>query len=255
MDLYDDMDISAWQQILCKGMHYHCGDFSKFDDHRAFEEPVRRIYPYIGMSKTILDVGCGWGGPAVMLRTDCNAIVTCVTPSVQQTQYCKDLGFTVHHSSIEDLLKGGSLSDQHWDIVLCFESFTHLDQEYFLEKIKPHCDTLIMLVNCSDRAHYSKSFQMTIRTAEGLRALLTKTGWTVQVFENTRKDNLSNYYWDTNIKTHGIHNSNSKHLQALNNHNRVSMARGQQWVSLNPVMLVVAHHSHSFGTKPEDSKA
>tara|TARA_B100001769_G_C22100960_1_gene594318 strand:- start:208 stop:2124 length:1917 start_codon:yes stop_codon:yes gene_type:complete len=230
--LYEDLNIDIWRKILGKGLHYHCGDFSYFNDYRAFEQSIINLYPFIGLNKKILDIGCGWGGPATLLRSDLNANITGITPSKQQLLYYEQLGFNVYHGCIETARLYGK-----WDIGLCVESFTHLNQKVFLKKISKYCDTLIMLVNCSSKYQINKNFKMEILTPYQLKEILIESGWHITYFNNMRKDNKSNHYWNERIPK----NIKSIHLNALNIHNINAIKNSNEWCKNNPVILVVAH--------------
>ena len=235
--LYEDLNISIWKTILGKGLHYHCGDFSKFNDYRAFQESIKYLYQFIGFNKKILDIGCGWGGPAQLLRSDLNSNITCVTPSVQQLEYVENMGFDVYHGYIENIRLYS-----YYDIALCIESFSHFNKNRFLKKIKNYCNTLVMLVNCSSKYSVLKDFKMEVLTPELLKNILIENGWNIIHFENRRKDNKSNYYWNNRIPK----NIDSYHLNQLNLHNYKSIILDKEWIENNPVMLVVANKNNNY---------
>ena len=57
---YTDNPLSVWQSVLGPSMHYHVGG----------NQAVRNLYPYIDNNSKILDIGCGWGGPARLLTNE-----------------------------------------------------------------------------------------------------------------------------------------------------------------------------------------
>lgn len=191
----EEKTIEFWRRILGPGLHHHCGDFTRHHDHRAFRDQVRNLYPFIGYHKKILDVGCGWGGPANLLRSDLHSKVTCVTPSVQQLLFCQDMGFPVYFGDVAKTALYGS-----YDFCVCIESFNHISEKrVFLERVKLFCKTLIMLVNC-DVSETKERLGMEVYTPSRLKEAIVDAGWIIQHFKNTRGDNLSNRYWERNMK-------------------------------------------------------
>ena len=64
-------ETAGWKEVLGPGMHYHFGSVdpaSPIDDAEAhFRFAVRQLYPWVPVRSRVLDVGCGWGGPARIL--------------------------------------------------------------------------------------------------------------------------------------------------------------------------------------------
>jgi cyclopropane fatty-acyl-phospholipid synthase-like methyltransferase len=73
-------------------LHY---DFGFYNDGMSFEDglraAVRRLVPFLDTGSRILDIGCGWGGPARELRKYGYEVLS-LTNSTKQHAYCVSLG-------------------------------------------------------------------------------------------------------------------------------------------------------------------
>lgn len=89
-------------------------------------------------SFSIIDVGAGYGTfleEFKMIFPKCNAIA--VEPSNNLAQRCKNLGFEVVNSILEDVSQE---YNQKGDIVVCFEVFEHVHDPFdFLKNLKRLC--------------------------------------------------------------------------------------------------------------------
>ena len=81
--LYSALPVSAWEPILGADLHYHFGLFENADDslERAVREAVRCLFGDVPMDSTVLDAGCGWGGPARVLQDERRSHVHGITTS------------------------------------------------------------------------------------------------------------------------------------------------------------------------------
>ena len=176
-----------------------------------------------------------------MVRSDLKCDVTCITPSIQQTVHCQNMGFGVLNSKAEDV----NLFE-NYDVCMAIESFSHIREKYkFLKNVYDNCDKLVMLVNCSCVYQVNELFSMEIYTPEMLKEVVESTGWIIQEFKNTRTDNKSNYYWSNNMNDV----PKSRHMKALESHNKNAIGCGDEWVKNNPVMLVVATKTNKVSTR------
>lgn len=90
-EYYDSMTPDEWNPILGPNLNYHFGFYRpgmSFDEGLSFA--TRRLVPFFGSGRRVLDVGCGWGGPARDLAKD-GYDVLCVTNSDMQYRYCRYL--------------------------------------------------------------------------------------------------------------------------------------------------------------------
>lgn len=80
---YSKESIREWKQIIGEELHYHCGYFNGEEDlETGLKQTVRNFYPYITPGTRVLDIGCGWGGPAKMLIAERNCSVTGISCSI-----------------------------------------------------------------------------------------------------------------------------------------------------------------------------
>lgn len=90
-----EMPIAFWQGILGKGLHFHLGHFhtteTSLDD--AMVVAVRNLAAQISpkAARRVLDIGCGWGGPAFELANIWDGEVFGLTVSKRQTEFINTL--------------------------------------------------------------------------------------------------------------------------------------------------------------------
>jgi len=158
-ELYSGLALETWRKILHKDMHYHFGECNE-GGQDIFEQAVRTLYNYIQPGSSVLDCGCGWGGPAKMLmrENDCN--VEGVTISKQQYDSISE--FKVLH---EDLCE--YQPNRLYDVALFMESYTHLtDAQLVLQRIAPSVRSILIKDYVSDNTFYNQEWQMTIRSRQ-----------------------------------------------------------------------------------------
>ena len=69
----------------------------------ALADAVRVLYPHIPSGASVLDVGCGWCGPAMLLVQEREASVRGVTISRAQAEFCRDRrGVSTLHGDVEE---------------------------------------------------------------------------------------------------------------------------------------------------------
>ena len=142
----------AWQAVLGPTMHYNFGtrvsDNASDDAESCLNNTVRSLYPWIPVGSSVLDAGCGWGGPARLLVDERQARVHGVTVSDIQAEF-----FRTHvpeaTCTCEDLAQLDLSEDV--DVTIALESLTHVDQVgQALGCIRNRTDRLII------RDHVSK---------------------------------------------------------------------------------------------------
>lgn len=114
---YSFNDIEVWKTVLGEKMHYHYAVKSKEND--PFDQAVIDLFKFIKPGSKILDCGCGWGGPANLIKEKLNCDVTGVTISKSQSEYIKN--FPVFHEDLNHFIPS-----KKYDIAIFIESFTHI---------------------------------------------------------------------------------------------------------------------------------
>jgi cyclopropane fatty-acyl-phospholipid synthase-like methyltransferase len=145
-DYYDNMTPEEWRPILGDDLHYH---FGFYEDGMTFEDglrwAVRRLLPFLDNGPRVLDIGCGWGGPARELVAS-GYDVCCVTNSERQHGYCRLLGLRaelldVEQNDLDDLGRVDSL--------FMMESLEHIfDKKRLLHTLTGVADRLVLVTNC-----------------------------------------------------------------------------------------------------------
>jgi len=173
MDLdkfYSTNTIEEWKTILGNDLHYHIGSKS---DKNIFEQTVKNLYKYIDKGSSVIDCGCGWGGPARMLMRDMNCDVTGVTISTEQAKYIQD--FPVY---LEDL--NTYVPHKHFDTAFFLESFTHLEHpQTTLTNIRTNATNLLIKDFTTDTNWYNPYWDMSFYTKETYIKFLAHTGWKI----------------------------------------------------------------------------
>lgn len=117
--------------------HFHWGTSGQ--SANPFDQAVIDIFPYIKPNSTVLDCGCGWGGPGRMLQEQLNCDVTGVTISKVQADYANQF-FPTYHADLHNFKP-----DQHYDVAIFFESYFHLKHgDQVLKNLQNHVDQIII---------------------------------------------------------------------------------------------------------------
>ncbi len=159
--LYNDTPIKEWKQILNDNMDYHYCDPMFNSD----------IFSNV---KTVLDIGCGWGGLARELQNKFNLDVTCLSNSPQQIDYIKPDFKTILADA--DTFKTGL----YYDLILYVESICHI-KDITLQNISNNTNTIMIHDFVSNRERNYQHFATKVRTRDQYEKLLNDAG-----FEMTR---------------------------------------------------------------------
>lgn len=202
---YSAESTESWQSILGPELHYHFGYFkAKETLQEGLKAAVRLHYPFIQRGSRVLDLGCGWGGPALMLIEERECEVLGLTISSAQAEYARSLGLSVRHMDAET-----EEIDGNYDTVLMHESFTHIkDKAGLLSRLKSVAHTVIITASCLREQSSSQEFtfgnSMLMTTPAELQQMILKAGWEViyqreRRFQSLRtlklwRENLENFF-------------------------------------------------------------
>ena len=190
---YSDVPLDTWAKILSPKMHYHFGE-DNTNNVDIFDMAVRSLYRYLQEGSTVLDCGCGWGGPARMLIDELGCKVEGVTISRQQSQFIRD--FKVYHQDLSFFSPG-----KFYDTAIFIESFTHLNDPYIvLKNISPHVNQILIKDFCCNGASHTPAWSMNIYSSKDYIRLLEATGFkVVEIVEGANHMRSSFEYWHKNI--------------------------------------------------------
>ena len=86
---YSSPPLDVWRRVLGDRMHYHHGIWEADEDwDAALDNAVLTLARHVEPGSTVLDLGCGWGGPATVLAERLGCHVIGVTVSQAQASYC-----------------------------------------------------------------------------------------------------------------------------------------------------------------------
>lgn len=180
MSFYTDNPLEVWQSVLGPSMHYHVGG----------DQAVRDLYPYIDNNSSILDIGCGWGGPARLLTDEKHCNLHGVTNSKQQYD---NYPYTVSLSNANHYTP-----DTHYDTTIFIESLCHLTPQ-ILTAIRPYTKRIIIKDYLSPHNWYNKQWEMYMRTEKEYKSILSP--YNITHLEITPSQDIynSSLYWYNNI--------------------------------------------------------
>lgn len=108
-ELYNEIPLEVWKSVLNENMDYH------------FLDPSLENNSIFDGVKTVLDVGCGWGGTMRDLSRLYNIQSTGITNTPQQKEYIGDRAILADANTLE--------LDEHFDLVIFIQSFCHMSDE------------------------------------------------------------------------------------------------------------------------------
>ena len=142
-------ETAGWREVLGPGMHYHFGTVDPtrpIDDAEAhFSFAIRQLYPWIPVRSKVLDVGCGWGGPARLLVDERDCSVHGITISKTQAS---EFAARVPEASVSVMdaqeLDLEPVRDDA-DVAIMLESLTHMPRpDLVLRGLRPHAGRLLI---------------------------------------------------------------------------------------------------------------
>ncbi len=142
-------ETAGWKEVLGPGMHYHFGSVdpaSPIDDAEAhFRFAVRQLYPWIPVRSRVLDVGCGWGGPARILVDERHCSVHGITISKTQASVFAERVPEARVSVMDAQELDLEPVRDDADVAIMLESLTHMPRpDLVLRRLRPHADLLLI---------------------------------------------------------------------------------------------------------------
>ena len=197
-ELYDDTCPELWKQVLGEDLHYHVG----WGEGDILYNAVEHLYQFIGKESTVLDCGCGWGGPAKAIKRDLHCDITSVTNSPVQYDYIKkNVPIDVTLCDLQDYSP-----TKKYDCAVFIESFCHLKiPEDVIKNIKDSCDKIIIrdyvLKELNYPTKYLGNWLMTIYYKEEFLSMFEKHGYKMTHCEDHYEDGLEPTvnYWLENL--------------------------------------------------------
>lgn len=192
-EFYSENETDGWKLVLNPNMDYHFG-YPRDVSSRLFEKPLLSYLNFIGDSKTLLDVGCGWGGPARTLKNNSGLDITCVTNSIKQFEFVRN-EFKVINANANNLLL-----DETYDVTMFIESFTHMEDKA-IQSIK---SKKIIIKDFSNdvKTDYHDEWKMRFRSYSDWKSLFDKNSLKIVDYKKYDKSAFKPAceYWLENIK-------------------------------------------------------
>jgi cyclopropane fatty-acyl-phospholipid synthase-like methyltransferase len=192
-----ELPIGFWRPVLGPGLHFHLGHFpddrTELDASMIFAVENLALQANVPCRSRILDIGCGWGGPAGHLAKKFGASVVGLTISKSQQQWCNEVfqkSKLQIHVQVTDVEICSFRSLGSFDIIWLFEVLEHIqDRRSLLRKLHKLAgpDTrLAIAINCRN---FDVSRELTsssilgvqeLETVSEVESLLNSTGWTIE---------------------------------------------------------------------------
>jgi hypothetical protein len=242
-DYYSSAPPQDWVPVIGSGLHYHFGLFTGDEPLEAgLERAVRDVYPDVPRGARVLDLGCGWGGPAALFAKELGCSITGVTASAVQAAHCRSRGLDVHQLDLE---QGWIPGNEVYDIAFALESIEHMrDKAGVLRRARQSARRLIVTANVSaDGLGNYDTYSGTMRlcTVSDLVELVTGAGWTIRSIRNRRFQSLRTLtLWRDNIEAHWPKGDPPAAIRDLLDLCRHGLADPLAWARNNPLIDIVA---------------
>ena len=242
-DYYSSAPPQDWVPVIGSGLHYHFGHFTGDEPLEAgLERAVRDVYPYVPRGARVLDLGCGWGGPAALFAKELGCSITGVTASAVQAAHCRSRGLDVHQLDLE---QGWIPGNEVYDIAFALESIEHMrDKGGVLSRARQSARRLIVTTNVSaDGLGNYDTYSGTMRlcTVSDLVELVTGAGWTIRSIRNRRFQSLRTLtLWRDNIEANWPQGDPPAAIRDLLDLCRHGLADPLGWARNNPLIDIVA---------------
>ena len=235
---YSSPSLDIWRQVLGERMHYHHGIWEANEDwDTALDNAVLSLASHVEPATTVVDLGCGWGGPASVLKEKWGCSVLCVTVSRAQASYCASRGLETRHADLDH-----EIPDGLWSVGWWMESLEHLEHPgRALARLRPRCKKLVMRVNtCEAEPRRLFAGSMPMQPTRHYLDALKSAGWTVTHVANRRSASLrSPFEWLAGLKTADAVGSDDPHLRALWDYSVFFTTKPSMYAAF-PLMDIVA---------------
>ncbi|MEM8659893.1 MAG: class I SAM-dependent methyltransferase [Pseudomonadota bacterium] len=243
-DFYSSESPQVWKQIIGESLHYHSGYYTSMSEASSLEAGAERVvrlfYPYIEEGATLLDAGCGWGGPGKMLVEDRKVNYTGITISQAQVDYCQQLGLNVCRKNLET----DELPGSQYDVVVMIEAMQHImDKQAILAKFRDCSNRLLLTVNLSRSRDNERVFGGTLKSCSynQLETYLQRAGWKIDLVRSRRAESYPTLVlWSNNLKTVYGDETPPGQLRFLRDYVNFALSRWVDWCPMVPLVDVVA---------------
>lgn len=239
---YSNELIQEWKQIIGEELHYHYGYFLGNEDlETGLRQTVRNFYPYIPIGSRVLDMGCGWGGPARLITKERNCSVQGITISTGQAEYCRSTGLNVLLRDLEqDTIEG------EYDLIFMLEALSHIRNKFrLLQQFRQYAPRLILSVNCvaddyqGDRIVFGDS--MVFCSTTELIKDVEKAGWRIQSLQDRRPQSIPTLvHWKQNLDRVFSDRIPPHHLNMLGQLHKEAFKSVDAWCEAFPLIDIVA---------------
>lgn len=241
---YSSVPVSEWRKILGQDLHYHFGYFSGSEDlETGLRQTVRNFYPHVPQGSRVLDMGCGWGGPARLLSEERGCRVEGVTVSAAQAAYCQELGLRVWHADLEQA--EGPLQGRY-DVVFSLEMISHIrDKVGVLRRLRGCGDRLVLSESCAADGFAGElstfGGSMVLSRVSELLDVVERAGWRVRATRDRRFRSLRTIaLWKQNLEREYGDQEPPGQLAVLRSLVESALRSPIQWAQSFPLIDLVA---------------
>ncbi len=243
--LYSLDEVSFWQNILGREMHYHFGHFHspEVDFEEALRQAVRNFFPHIPVGANVVDAGCGWGGPADLLRAERACVLHCLTVSNAQVAHCESRGLSCEYHDLET----GLPPEMRADVGLMFESLEHVqDKQVLLRDARDKCSRLLLRINCCADMRLTllnagNPWLLRFEPPEVILSRLERAGWRIDEVVNRRPESMPTLrHWQERLIQQADRVSAHQQSGLLLSMCNQALESPEQWAANYPLMDIVA---------------
>jgi cyclopropane fatty-acyl-phospholipid synthase-like methyltransferase len=173
--------VANWLHVLGEKRHYHFAQLAPFfPGSDPFDNAIRALYPFIPEGSRVLDCGCGWGGPADLLREEKGCEVTGITISQQQHAFLQNKMPCVR-ADLETYEP-----EEGFERALFVECLTHLaDPQGLFTRLAKKVPRIVMreVFSRTGQPFAHPHWKMHFRTKEQIQSYLREAGYVLNHFE------------------------------------------------------------------------